>query len=86
MELHNRNAFIGRWAVPVLVSVVLLVSIWVGSLTHHRGLVRTDSSYYLRLAAFFVEASGLILWATLSQLLSRCGPSATLLQSRAQPS
>ena len=58
MELHNRNAFIGRWAMLVLVSVVLLVSIWVGSLTHHRGLVRTDSSYYLRQAAFFVEGLG----------------------------
>ena len=43
---------------PVLVSVVLLVSIWVGSLTHHRGLVRNDSSYYLRQAAFFVEGLG----------------------------
>ena len=58
MELHNRNAFIGRWAMPALVSVVLLVSIWVGSLTHHRGLVLNDSSYYLRQAAFFVEGLG----------------------------
>ena len=45
-------------AIPWTVGALLLLSIWVGSLTHHRGLVRYDSDYYLRQAAFFVEDRG----------------------------
>ena len=48
-----------RLLIPCAVGVVLVVSIWGGSLAHHRGLVGYDSDYYLRQAAFFVEGRGL---------------------------
>ena len=48
-----------RLLIPCAVGVVLVVSIWGGSLAHHRGLVTYDSDYYLRQAAFFVEGRGL---------------------------
>lgn len=51
-----------RLALPGAVCATLLVSIWIGSLAHHRGLVRYDSNYYLRQAAFFVDGLGVESW------------------------
>ena len=54
----RRAGGLSRLAIPCAVGALLLISIWFGSLTHHRGLVRYDSDYYLRQAAFFVEDRG----------------------------
>ena len=59
---HDGVGPYARFAIPCAVSLVLVASVWFGSLSHHRGLVRYDSNYYLRQAAFFVESLGVDSW------------------------
>lgn len=58
MSTLDEPSRIGKRAISCTVCIILLFSIWLGSLTHHRGLVRYGSNCYLRQAAFFVENRG----------------------------